>query len=395
MRRHRRVGGLQGAVESEPRGLAGRTAELVQLLPALAQLLDRIGTRLELNFFPGGPGEPLRFGDQLLAPLSAAPALPFAQAQLFLAQGFDAPGERGIHRSGFERAVDLRDQPRQLRDLSRGMRRFGLLHMALHLSQAPFPSLGAELPFVRSARFALASALFAASIAPLGKAMREQSLQFAVRDLRKAAPLLDLRLFLGFVRKAGNGQRAQELGALHDARGERQRAIGSIDFLGAARITGRAGGAGRLVQQLQQGCRLLGCRAGRLRRCRRHRVGRHAGEPRRQGVDHGIRGGEPACERLSGLAAFAQLRAELRAHRRELARQRLVGQGFAQRRPGTVQLDQAIDRNALLLEQAVRSGDQDRGLREGFAPGDRRLQARLRRAIQSLILIPKFARRLL
>ena len=112
-------------------------------------------------------------------------------------------------------------------------------------------------------------------------------------------------------------------------------------------------------------------------------------------MDHGIRGGEPACERLSGLAAFAHLRAELRAHRRELARQRLVGQGFAQRRPGTVQLDQAIDRNALLLEQAVRSGDQDRGPRKGFAPRDRRLPARLRRAIQPLILIPKFARRLL
>ena len=62
--------------------------------------------RLQVDFLPGHPREGLRLGDERLAPLPAAPALPVAQPQLFLAQRFDAPRERGIYRAGLERDVD-------------------------------------------------------------------------------------------------------------------------------------------------------------------------------------------------------------------------------------------------------------------------------------------------
>ena len=92
---------------------------------------------------------------------------------------------------------------------------------------------------------------------------------------------------------------------------------------------------------------------------------------------------------------LAHLRTELRTRRDELARQRLVELGDLERGPGAVELDQAIGRNALLLEQPARGGNQRRSLGKGLAPGDRGFPSRLGRAIKALVLLAELARGLL
>ena len=99
MRGHRCVGGFQRAVKRLPHRLIGFAAQLVQFFPAFTQLVDGFGMALDGNLTGGGPGQCLRFGGELFAPLPAAPALPVVQAPLLAAQQFDAQGKRGIHRA--------------------------------------------------------------------------------------------------------------------------------------------------------------------------------------------------------------------------------------------------------------------------------------------------------
>jgi len=52
--------------------------------------------------------------------------------------------------------------------------------VTLHDGETPFPLFGAQLAFMRPARIAVALPFLAACIAPIGKATREQGLQFTV-----------------------------------------------------------------------------------------------------------------------------------------------------------------------------------------------------------------------
>src|SRR6185312_5161979 len=179
--RHRRVGGLQSAVEREPQRLVGRAAELVELLPALAQLVDRFGVRLEVELLAGPARKRLGLADELLAALAAAPALPVAQPLLLLAQRIDASGERRVRRAGLERGVDRGHEARELCDLTRGVRGLRELDLALHSGEVLLPLLRAFLAFARAARIALELAFVGARVVPLGEAVRENRLQSAVR----------------------------------------------------------------------------------------------------------------------------------------------------------------------------------------------------------------------
>jgi hypothetical protein len=88
----------------------------------------------------------------------------------------------------------------------------------------------------------------------------------------------------------------------------------------------------------------------------------------------------------------AHLGAELGAHGLELVDQRLFEQRRVQRRPGAVELDQPVDRDRVLLDETARARDQRAGLGGGFAPLDGFLPARLRGAMQALVVIAELAR---
>src|SRR5687767_1386473 len=217
MRGHGRVRGLQSAVKVKPYSLIGRGAELVQFLPAFAQLADGFGVRIDGHFAGGGPGELLRFGRELLATLPAAPALPVPQAQLLAAQRFNARGERGNRRAALERLVDRRQQARQVSYLSGRVCRLGSLHVALYRAQTQLVLLDAPFALVRAVRIAHELPLVGARIAPVREPVCEYRVQFPFGNLWKPAPLLDRQLLACFVGGARNGQRLQEFRPLHHA----------------------------------------------------------------------------------------------------------------------------------------------------------------------------------
>ena len=79
-----------------------------------------------------------------------------------------------------------------------------------------------------------------------------------------------------------------------------------------------------------------------------------------------VHGGKPARERLLRVAVAANLGADLSAHRLEFANQGFIQEIDFERRPGAVELDQPVDRNRFLPEEAA--GDSD-GLLIPGTPG--------------------------
>ena len=239
--------------------------------------------------------------------------------------------------------------------MSRGLRGFGGLDVALNGIEPFFVLLGAPFAILRAQCIVFALPLVGARVAPVGKARCQHGVQRPFGNLGISAPLLDARLLIRLIdstRVATQGQRLQKFCALHHAGGQRQQLIRGQRFFDTARLA-CLGCALREFKQAHRQRFRFGRRGLALRYTRQRCV---------QGGDGRINGAEPTGQRLCALTLLPHSVAELRAQCRKLSRQRGIEQRAIQRGPRAIQIQHPIDRHERLLDQCTGAGDQAIGL---------------------------------
>ena len=147
------VGVLQRGIESQPQGLAGGSAQAVQLAPAPTQGVDGLGMGLQVELGcvgqrgvgrgGGGAGQHLGLGGQVVAGTAAAPLLPALQAQVFglqracTLQQAVARRQCRAARQGLVKGLQLLLQGAQMAISQRGLGLLQALVQGLKLGRRP------------------------------------------------------------------------------------------------------------------------------------------------------------------------------------------------------------------------------------------------------------------